>query len=74
MTPRRPPRNPVPGIVFHDLRVGDRVRVTISGRTGTIVRRLDRHNGFRVRWDEPVFGVIEGRVAWSNLEPADLQL
>lgn len=68
--PRREPTNPVPGRTFHDLRVGDRVRVTISGRTGEIVGPHRYHVGWRVRWDEPVFGVTEGNVSWPNLEPA----
>jgi hypothetical protein len=40
---------------------GSRVRVTISGRTGTIERTRPRNTGeavaITVRWDEPVFGV-----------------
>lgn len=58
------------GPTFHDLHEGDRVRVPLSGRTGTIVKRCTpRRDGWIVRWDEPLFGVEQGRVAWSNLEP-----
>lgn len=58
------------GPTFHDFKPGDPVRVPISGRTGTIVKRCaTRRDGWVVRWDEPLFGVTEGRVAWSNLEP-----
>jgi hypothetical protein len=66
-TKRHEPLRPVPGIVLHDFRIGDRVRVLISGRTGTLVRRL-RHS-WVVRWDEPVFGVAEGRISTVNIEP-----
>ena len=66
---RKPPTSPVPGVTFHDLRVGDRVRVPLSGRTGTIIGPHVRHNGFLVAWDEPMFGVTSGRVRHSNLEP-----
>lgn len=68
---RNAPITPVPGVTFHDVRPGDRVRVSISGRTGTIVKRCaHKRDGWIVKWDEPVFGVTEGRVAWANLEPA----
>lgn len=76
MTARKAPRSPVPGVTFYDLRPGDRVVVPISGRTGVIVRRTThRRDGCLVRiawivkWDEPLFGVTEGRVAWANLAP-----
>lgn len=49
-------------------KVGNRVRVTISGRTGTIVELHRRHNGFMVKWDEPIFGVEQGRVTADKLE------
>lgn len=67
---RKPPTNPVPGVTFYDLRPGDRVIVPLSGRTGVIARRCaHKRDGWVVTWDEPVFGVTEGRVAWANLEP-----
>jgi hypothetical protein len=51
-----------------DLRPGERVVVEQSGRTGTLVRRCTpRRDGWIVRWDEPMFGVAEGRVATQNL-------
>lgn len=54
---------------LRDLRVGERVRVLGSGRTGTLVsRRSPKRDGWNVRWDEPLFGVEVGRVATSNLE------
>jgi len=68
---REAPRTPVPGRTFHDLRVGDRVRVTQSGRKGEIVGPHRHHVGWRVRWDEPLFGVIEGNVSWPLLEPEE---
>jgi hypothetical protein len=73
VTPRKQPVQPLGerGPTFYDLRPGDRVQVTGSGRTGTIVRRCThKRDGWLVRWDEPVFGVEEGRVAWANLAPA----
>jgi protein involved in polysaccharide export with SLBB domain len=73
MAARKPPVSPVPGVTFYDLRPGDRVRVTISGVTGVIDRRCkNRRDGWIVRWDEPRFGVTEGRVAWPNLEPVEV--
>ena len=52
-----------------DLKVGDRVRVIGSGRTGTLERRRKpERDGWDVRWDEPMFGVEVGRVATANLE------
>lgn len=52
-----------------NLRAGERVIVPISGRTGTLVKRCaPAHDGWIVRWDEPVFGVEQGRVATVNLE------
>jgi hypothetical protein len=50
------------------LKVGDRVRVRLSGRTGTVIRRNVRHNGWRILWDEPVFGVTAGDVLPHNLD------
>lgn len=50
------------------LRVGSRVRVIISGRTGTIVGPKIRHNGWLVEWDEPMFGVERGRVLDSQID------
>jgi hypothetical protein len=68
--PRKAPVTPVPGVTFHDLRPGDRVRVTISGRTGVILRRCQQtRDGWIIEWDEPRFSVERGRVAWANLEP-----
>ncbi len=52
------------------LKPGDRVRVTISGRTGVVVKRNYKRTGWLIRWDEPVFGVTEGRVVGANLERA----
>lgn len=55
-----------------DLKPGDRVRVVLSGRTGTLVsRRMPRRDGWNVRWDQPMFGVEVGRVATANLERAE---
>jgi len=70
---RRAPRQPLgpAGPTFHDLRVGDRVRVTMSGRTGTIVKDNRKHAGVLVRWDEPMYGATESRVRLPNLEPLD---
>ena len=68
--PRKPPISPVPGVTFHDLRPGDWVMVTISGRLGKIVRRCaQKRDGWIVAWDEPLYGIVSGRVAWANLEP-----
>ena len=54
---------------LRDLKPGDRVRVTISGRTGTVERKdKNPHHGWHVRWDEPVFGVEVGIVRTANLE------
>ncbi len=53
------------------LKPGSRVIVPQTGRTGTIVRRLAHHSGWLVRWDDPKFGVIEGRVATAHLEMFD---
>jgi hypothetical protein len=50
-------------------KVGDRVRVTQTGRTGTIVsRRKPARDGWNVRWDNPMYGVEVGRVATLSLE------
>jgi hypothetical protein len=51
-----------------DLKVGDRIRVRISGRTGTICKPLRRHCGWMVEWDDPKFGVNQGRVSTANIE------
>lgn len=51
-----------------DLAVGERVIVTGSGRTGTVVAPAIRHNGPKIKWDEPVFGCTEGRVMLSLLD------
>lgn len=70
---RREPQQPLgpKGPTFHDFRDGDRVIVPRTGRTGSIVRRCThKRDGWVVRWDNPVFGVEEGRVAWTNLAPA----
>ena len=54
------------------LRVGDRVVVTRSGRTGSLLRRCKpERDGWVVLWDAPVYGVTEGRVATTNLERED---
>jgi antirestriction protein ArdC len=53
---------------LRDLAIGERVRVTISGRTGTVASEHRRHSGFKVRWDEPMFGVEEAYVSAANLE------
>ena len=53
---------------MRDLKPGERVWVPGSGRTGTTVKKLGRHNGWLVRWDEPKFGVTEGRVQVALLE------
>jgi len=69
---RKPPEQPFgsKGPTFHDLRPGDRVRVVGTERTGVVVSRCKpRRDGWIVRWDEPLFGVEQGRVAWANLEP-----
>lgn len=55
-------------LAMADLKPGDRVRVTRSGRTGTLVKRNVRHNGWRVRWDVPVFGATDSDVQPSMLE------
>lgn len=48
---------------------GDKVRVPVSGRTGTLhSRRTPRRDGWNVLWDEPLYGVERSRVATSNLE------
>lgn len=54
---------------FYPLAVGDRVRVRVSGATGVIVKRGGRNMGWKVRWDNPRFGVTEGYVVGANLEP-----
>jgi hypothetical protein len=59
------------GPVFHDFRIGDRVKVTMSGRTGEIISGPRRHSGWEVRWDEPVYGCIESWVAWPLMEPRE---
>ncbi len=66
---RRPAITMPGGTVIHDFRVGDRVRVRISGRTGEIIKKNIRHNGWKVRWDEPVFGCTESDVLPPSLEP-----
>jgi len=53
---------------MRDLQIGERVRVRISGRTGTVVDGYQRHNGYMIEWDEPMFGVTRGRVNTHNLE------
>lgn len=51
------------------LKVGDKIRIPLSGRTGTIVDKGKKHTGWRIRWDEPVFGVTESRINPSSMEP-----
>jgi len=59
----------LPDFTHKHFKIGDRVRVEISGRTGTIVsRRRPERDGWNVRWDDPKFGVEVGRVATVNLE------
>jgi hypothetical protein len=53
---------------MRNLKVGERVVVPGSGRTGVVVAGPQRHNGWKVRWDEPMFGVTEGWVATANLD------
>lgn len=48
---------------------GERVQVTISGRTGFVVKRLHPHQGYRIQWDDPVLGVVTGTVRALNLKP-----
>lgn len=48
---------------------GARVVVSGSGRTGTVVAPAIRHNGPKIKWDDPKFGVTEGRVMLGSLEP-----
>jgi len=72
--PRKAPLSPLgpTGPTFYDLRPGDRVEVVGSGRIGTLIsRKKVARDGWLVRWDEPVFGVTEGRVSWSNLKPKE---
>jgi len=51
-----------------DLKVGERVIVVGTGRTGTVSRLPIRHAGPMIKWDEPMFGCTEGRVMVSLLE------
>lgn len=67
--PRHAPYTPVPGRTFYDIRIGDRVIIERTGRVGTVVSKHRHHNGRRVRWDEPVFGVEEGWVALDAMRP-----
>jgi hypothetical protein len=53
---------------MRDLRPGERVRVTISGKTGRIVRRVPAARSWRVAWDAPVFGRTSSLVIAANLE------
>ena len=53
---------------FPKLAVGDRVYVKQTGVTGVIVKRGHPHNGWKVRWDEPKFGVTEGWARTVHLE------
>lgn len=64
----------LPDFTDKHFKAGDHVMVEGSGRTGTIERRSGRslpgrpaRDGWIVRWDFPMFGVIEGRVATVNL-------
>jgi hypothetical protein len=61
----------LPDFTNKDFKVGDRVRVELSGRTGELVKRGQPHNGWKVKWDEPKFGVTEGWVRTVNLEKED---
>jgi hypothetical protein len=49
-------------------KVGDRVIVPLSGRTGVLGKRLGKHNGWVVKWDNPMFGVEQGSCLPGNLE------
>ena len=69
--PRFEPYTPVPGRTFHDIRIGDRVVVEQSGRTGVVVSKQRYHVGRKVRWDEPVFGVVECWVSEEELRPVE---
>lgn len=51
-------------------KVGDRVMVEISNRTGTVVAGPKKHAGWKVRWDEPVFGVTESWVRTVHMKRA----
>lgn len=54
--------------VSDQIRVGSRVRVVISGRTGEVVAKGHPHSGWKIRWDNPQFGVTEGWVRTANIE------
>ena len=56
---------------FAKLKVGDRVRVTVSGVTGVLVKKGYKNVGWLVRWDEPKFGATQGWVRAVNLEKED---
>jgi hypothetical protein len=72
-----PASSPVPGRNFYEVKLGDRVTVInektgeSNGRTGTIVGDLIRHNGYRVEWDAPQFGVTDSRVPAAMLRAID---
>ena len=51
-----------------NFKVGDRIRVIGTGRTGTIEARMHKHTGWRVRWDDPMFGVETGNVRSVHME------
>jgi len=51
-----------------ELKIGVRVVVPLSGRTGVIVGLNKRHCGWLIEWDEPKFGVTRGRVPASSLD------
>jgi len=61
----------IPDFTHKQFKVGDRIRVEMSGRTGVIIKRGHAHNGWKVKWDHPVFGVIEGWVRTIHMEHDD---
>lgn len=58
----------LPDFTDKKFKVGDRILIEASGRTGEIVKRGHPHQGWKVRWDEPMFGVTEGWVRTVHME------
>jgi deoxycytidylate deaminase len=56
-----------------NLEVGARIRVIGTGRTGTIEARGHKHNGWKVRWDDVMFGVESGWVRSVHMERIEVQ-